>query len=269
MASPFPGMDPYLEDRNLWSGFHHALAEEIKALLNAQIGPKYYADVEVHTVFEEISIASSKTMYPDVGVFEPNLQPSATVQPTSGMSATNVLVSPAPVQRLISVNQTKLRSVRVYVTETEELVTSIELLSPYNKRGEGLREYRRKRAKIINSLVHLVEIDLLRGGQRPGREVNDPPLENIEYILLVNRSQDMNTQRLSEIWPVALNEVLPLLPIPLALPDPDAVLNVNVAIQSLYERSGYAWRIDYRKRVPPPSLRPAMAQWIEQLLTTK
>lgn len=267
MASPFPGMDPYLEDRSRWSGFHHSLAEEIKGALNAQIGPKYYAEVEIHTVFEEITVASSKTIYPDVGVFEPNVSSptssSATVTASSAGATTNAVIAPAPVQRLISAKQNKLRSVRVYVTETDELVTSIELLSPYNKRGKGLTEYRRKRSKLLNSLIHLVEIDLLRGGKRPGREVLNPPLENADYVLLVNRSQEGDNPRLSEIWPVALNEPLPLLPIPLSAPDTDAVLDLKAAIDALYTRSGYAWRIDYQQPVPPPKLRPAMAQWVE------
>ncbi|MBI4788179.1 MAG: DUF4058 family protein [Chloroflexi bacterium] len=53
MASPFPGMDPYLEGSDYWPGFHHALAEEIRGRLNARIGPKYYAEVNVLTVFED------------------------------------------------------------------------------------------------------------------------------------------------------------------------------------------------------------------------
>jgi hypothetical protein len=145
------------------------------------------------------------------------------------------------------------------------LVTSIELLSPYNKRfGEGLGEYRRKRLQILRSAVHLVEIDLLRGGTRPGREVDAPPLD-ADYILLVNRDRGGNV-RVSEIWPVALNEPLPVLPIPLLAPDPDVPLELNDAIRSVYGRAGYDWRIDYRQPVPPPALRPAMATWLGQHL---
>ena len=44
MESPFPGMDPYLEDPAIWRGFHHGLAEEIRARLNMSLEPKYYAD---------------------------------------------------------------------------------------------------------------------------------------------------------------------------------------------------------------------------------
>jgi len=262
MASPFPGMDPYLEDNRIWPGFHHSLADEIKAQLNARIGPKYYADVDVRTVFlEGVTIAVPRVMYPDVGVFEP-----ASREPVPGPAVAAITITPAPVQRLVAMDQTRLRTVQVYVTDTDELVTSIEILSPYNKRpGEGLGEYRRKRSELLRSAVHLVEIDLLRGGERPGREVSEPPLD-ADYVLLVNRHHPGDERRISEIWPVGLNEPLPILPIPLLSPDPDVALDLNAAIGSVYARTGYEWRIDYRRPVPPPELRPAMATWLKKTL---
>jgi hypothetical protein len=42
-------MDPYLEAPEIWHGFHHLLADEIIAQLNARLSPRYYADVEVRT----------------------------------------------------------------------------------------------------------------------------------------------------------------------------------------------------------------------------
>lgn len=47
------------------------------------------------------------------------------------------------------------------------LVTAIELLSPFNKRGQGRLEYLQKRDALLASPVHLIEIDLLREGRRP------------------------------------------------------------------------------------------------------
>ncbi len=261
MPSPFPGMDPYLEGRNIWAGFHHRLADELADRLNRHIGPKYYADVEVHTVVEDVSIATSKTVYPDVGVAEP--APSA---PPVGLAVAEAIISPAPIRRLVVAGQTKLRSVWVYVTETDELVTAIEILSPYNKRGEGLAAYRRKRSTLLNAPIHLVEIDLLRVGQRPGPEVDDPPLDEADYILLVNRNRDDDPRRISEIWPVQLSEALPALPVPLLAPDPDVGLDLNAAIRAVYARAGYDWRLQYDQSVPPPRLRPEMADWLEQHL---
>jgi len=44
MASPFPGMDPYIEAPEIWSDFHGRLAEEISAGLNEVLQP-HYVDV--------------------------------------------------------------------------------------------------------------------------------------------------------------------------------------------------------------------------------
>jgi hypothetical protein len=155
--------------------------------------------------------------------------------------------------------------VRIYSTEFGNLVTSIELLSPANKRpGPRLSQYQRKRKRLLQSPVHLVEIDLLRGGQRPGLEVQNPPLD-AEYVLLVNRAND-GELRTSEIWPAALNERLPIIPIPLLDPDPDAILDLRAALDQIYARAGYAWRIDYRQPAPPPELRPTMAAWLQKHL---
>lgn len=60
-------MDPYLEDGTIWPGFHHRLANEVADRLNAQIGLRYYADVEVHTLFQEVSIVVPRAVCPDVG----------------------------------------------------------------------------------------------------------------------------------------------------------------------------------------------------------
>lgn len=115
----------------------------------------------------------------------------------------------------------------------------------------------------MKSRVHLVEIDLLCGGQRPGEELNAKPLDT-DYILLVNRAREGRARRISDIWPVALNEPLPLIPVPLMPPDPDVPLNLRAAMDAVYERAAYTRRINYDKPVPPPELRPAMAEWLRQ-----
>lgn len=263
MKSPFPGMDPYLEDPQVWPGFHHALAEEIKAHLNEQIGPKYFADVEVRTVMQEVGAAASQVMYPDAAILA---QKPRIVRETAVVTPSPIPLPPAPVRRPVTLpTQTRLRAVQIFVTETAELITSIEILSPFNKQaGDGVEEYRRKRRRVLQADVHLVELDLLRGGQRPGAEVAYPPLA-ADYVLLVNRANS-GAERISDIWPVALSAALPTLPIPLAAPDADATLDLTAVLQSVYQRGGYAWRLDYRLPVPPPALTPEMAAWVAQLL---
>jgi hypothetical protein len=246
-------MDPYLEAPELWRGFHHSLADEIKAHLNMVLSPRYYADIEVRTVLEEVGVATSQTVYPDAAVLE--------TIPTAPSSATAVAIPAAPLQRFALLpEEHKLRTVQVRETTTDILVTAIEILSPVNKRGEGLYLYRAKRKSLLRTDVHLIELDFLRGGERPGWELKEPPLV-CEYIVLVNRAFGGDMRR-SEIWPVALDEPLPLCPVPLLPPDADVPLSLGEVLAQVYQRAAYARRIDYTSPVPPPPLRPAMQHWL-------
>jgi hypothetical protein len=249
-------MDPYLEGPEHWRSFHHLLADEIMAQLNRTLSERYYADVEVRTVLEEVSISTVHTILPDTGVLE--------VEPQTASGTAVTAIPAAPIQRLaMPLAQSRLRSVRVYTTAGHTLVTSLEILSPVNKRGAGLEAYRLKRDRMLRSPVHLIEIDLLRGMQRPGWEVCEPPIDT-DYILLVNRAR-MDRDRISDIWPVALNQPLPRLPVPLLHVDPDVALDLGGAVAVIYERAAYARRIDYDQPVPPPTLRPDMAAWLATL----
>ncbi len=256
MESPFPGMDPFLEDADHWRGFHNLLAAEILRRLNPLLVPKYYADIEVHEALEDVVIGRTHHIYPDVAVLE--RQPEEGSQQRQPVTATATVT--APLTRAIEVpEQFKLRAVRVYETTTNLLITTIEILSPANKNGEGFREYQRKRSRLLRSDIHLVEIDLLRGGTRPGREVVEPPLET-DYVIVVNRANDQRV-RTSEIWPVALNDELPTIPIPLTYPDADVLLDLAAVFKQIYADAYYGLRIDYAGAMPAPKLRPEMAQW--------
>ncbi len=256
MNSPFPGMDPYLEDRSIYPGFHHSLAEEIKGRLNARLGTRYYADVELRTVGEFVEIGEQHIIYPDVGVYESELPETMPAYEIGTAVALAPLTRPSR-----KASELKLRAVHIYLLGTNRLVTTIELLSPYNKRySDGLSEYKDKRARLLMSTVNFVEFDLLRGGERPGAEVADPAIDT-DYVLLVNRYRGLQ-DRFSEIWPIALNESLPLLPIPLLTPDPDVILDLNAALREIYQRGAYHKRIDYRQPLPHPPPRPLIAEWL-------
>jgi hypothetical protein len=41
MPSPFPGMNPYLEQPTVWEDFHMAFATEIRESLAAQVRPHF------------------------------------------------------------------------------------------------------------------------------------------------------------------------------------------------------------------------------------
>jgi hypothetical protein len=150
--------------------------------------------------------------------------------------------------------------IEIYEADPEvRLVTCIEMLSPSNKRRgtEGWEQYLRKRNALLLGSANLVEIDLLRGGQRmPMAE----PWPKSPYYLLLGRQSRVPYCR---VWPVHYRQPLSEIPVPLASPDPDVSLNLQPLIEAVYERSRYARRIDYARPLTPP-LPPEDTAWLEQ-----
>ena len=257
MKSPFPGMDPYLEQPFIFPGFHHSLAVEIKRQLNPQLGSKYFADLEITITIKDGHDGNQYNVIPDTAVME--RIPTA---PMVDVSPSTITIARPTVQKQILMPaQRKLFSVQIRAVATRELITSVEILSPINKRGRGFREYELKRERILFSHVNLVEVDFLRGGQRPALEL-DPLEDDKDYVLLVNRADLF--QRQSDIWTIGLDEPVPTIPIPLLPSDPDVPLDLNSAIQEVYQSSSYQYRLDYSSPVPSPRLRPEMAAWVAE-----
>lgn len=140
-----------------------------------------------------------------------------------------------------------------------ELVTVLELLSPAaNKRpGPDREQYLGKRAQLLQSSAHLVEIDLLRGGPRL------PLLQAPEsdYCILLSRAEYRPNV---DLWPIALGDPLPTIPVPLKSPDPDASLNLKHALDQVYDAARYVNYI-YRGQ-PTPRLTAAEAAWADSIL---
>ena len=126
MPSPFPGMDPYIEDPEIWGDFHSDLAAEIRAELNKLLQPRYVARLIPRVTYEIVEIAERHSIRPDVGVWQP--------QPPSGEVAGAVATLTAPVESMIPMElPLRLYTVEVHETGTLRLVTAIEILSPVNK----------------------------------------------------------------------------------------------------------------------------------------
>lgn len=125
MSTPFSGMEPYLEHRNIWPDFHHSLAYEIRAQLAPRLRPRYFAAVEVQVTYDQVTITLPERIKPDVSVMQLREAPSPYT----------VAIPPAPV-----IGQTVLEEeINLFRVEIREvgigrLVTSIEILAPVNKR---------------------------------------------------------------------------------------------------------------------------------------
>lgn len=163
MPSPFPGMDPYIESPLLWSDFHNNLASEMQMRLNQYIQPRYFARLTPYVTYESVDIGQTYRVIPDVGISQPQPPPESSVTATA-------TITPPLVESLVPLEMPlRLHRVEIRATETQQLVTVIEILSPVNKRPshQAYLAYQRKRRDILHSEVHLIEIDLLRGGERP------------------------------------------------------------------------------------------------------
>jgi hypothetical protein len=110
--------------------------------------------------------------------------------------------------------------------------------------------------------VNLVEVDLLRGGQR--MPMLDPWPAS-PYTLLVAPA---TMTELCRGWPVYLQRPLPPIPVPLAKPDPDISLALQPMIEAIYLRSRYGRSIDYTKPLAPP-LSPEETAWLKQQLRAR
>jgi hypothetical protein len=69
MPSPFPGMDPYLEEPDLWSDFHGGMIYAIRAAITRLLPPGYVARVLrytmrcIHIVDNEDRIVTALEMF--------------------------------------------------------------------------------------------------------------------------------------------------------------------------------------------------------------
>jgi hypothetical protein len=255
MPSPFPGMDPYLEGY-LWVDVHNALASKIRQQLAPKIQPGYTVRLEIYLVQDTAPESEIGILYPDVEVLRQTSVPRGT-QPTE---QGNLLVTPAPLTLpLIPPIEVRIVTVEIRDAASNTLVTSLEILSPVNKREPGLTPYRQKRQRLYNATVHLVEIDLLRRGTRP---FDHPRLPAVPYLVTLTRAQAQAV----EVWPIGLQDPLPILPIPLRSPDADVPLDLGSALCEIYDEAFYNLSIDYRQAPPKPTFSQADLAWMDTLL---
>lgn len=256
MPSPFPGMDPYIENPEVWSDFHGRLPEQISAELNAVVQPRYVARLTPRVTYDVVEISQRRSVRPDVGVWQPRC-------PAGQTGEGGIAIAEAPAESLIPMEvPLELYTVEVLEVDTLRLVTAIEILSPVNKRPghEAYYDYQHKRRRIWRSTAHLMEIDLLRGGTRPPLEAPVPPAP---YYVTLSRE---NRRPHVEVWPIQLADPLPTLPVPLLEPDPDVPLDLGKAVAAVYERGGYTVLIDYHQPPPSPPLSDADAVWLDDYL---
>ncbi len=253
MHSPFPGMDPYLERPDLWGGIHARLIAVLGEMLARQVAPRFFVDSEDSVYVLGLDDPARPLGRPDLCLAEAAGASGAgrLSQSRGQIAAPTVLDVPASLE---------IRAPHLNVVDTadRQVVTTIELLSPFNKvaNSSGRRDFLRRREHILNSHTHWLEIDLLRAGTRP------PGIpERGDYDAALHRAGSLD--RL-EAWFVALREPLPTVAVPLRSPFADVPLDLQEAVETVYDRYRYETAIDYAGAPSPPSLSEADASWTDE-----
>lgn len=258
MPSPFPGMDPYLENPELWPDVHSTLINEIRNALNPRLRPRYVARVEMRVyVSDEDDPARDAWRVPDARIDRTTKRKSPkTTKRVKTLAIAEPLTIPFLVEDEIQEAFLEIREV-----ESKETVTFIEVLSPSNKiRGSAGRDsFLTKRRQILASKVHWVEIDFLRDGV--------PSLDRLaivssDYRIVVSRGENYRRAR---FWPVSVRQKLPIIAIPLCGNDPDVPLDLGAVLRIAYENAAYDASTDYRCDPVPPLPRED-ATWAAKLL---
>ena len=268
MPSPFPGMDPFIEVNPRWEGFHawfvRKLAEQ--SLPKAR---ELGCWIEVgRTVYQKEPSGEA------VLIGEPD-ETLAVDAPSRGWSAATLresyvaLAEPKAVREVVLDPASVERIKQDYLVVRElgrftRVLAVVELLSPANKEGTYVPRYREKRRKWLASHAHFMEIDLLRGGENPSRQLF-PELSPTAYFIFVARKTPLG--RNEEGYPLRLQDPLPTIGLPLGPPRPDLPLDLASAFRSAFDLSIRPGSIDYgQESVPDPPLNESDAAWIEQII---
>jgi Protein of unknown function (DUF4058) len=255
----FPGMDPYLEEPQIWPGVHTSLVVYLADFLQPLLRPRYIAAVE-ERVFVE---GPNREIISDTWLRRRKAEP--------GWAA--VLDADGPV--VVRVPELEIHESYVAILDRQSgqnVVTVIEVVSPANMfAGPGRESYLTKQREVLSSQTHLIEIDLLRTGQHvlAVPEWVARGQGNYDYLISVNRAQGVRD--LYELYLCSLQRRLPRVRVPLADGDLDVPLDLQAVLSQTYEAGSYRDRLNYASACKPP-LSPDAQQWAShqiQMATAK
>ena len=264
MPSPFPGMDPFLEHPRFFPSVRGGMHAYIREALQPRLPAPYFADFNERVWVE----TSARNVEPDTTVIHGGVDAG---QSEEGGVALATRTRTHPLVFKVTDDERTEMFVEIRTRlgdEGERLVTVIEVLSPTNKTpGEKGRDlYLQKQREILASPVHLVEIDLLRGGEH----TTPMSLERLhwkagafDYHVSVHRFDQPD---LFFIYPWKLEEPLPEIAVPLLPGDGDVLLDLQPVFTRCYDTGPYRRRVRYDPARLVPPLSAERVTWVRQVL---
>ncbi len=253
-------MDPYLE--RYWEDVHHRLIQYSCDSLQPRLPEDLWARVE-ERVFVETDSERIRSIVPDAHVSRiyPLSRPSPDFLKEGGGAVAEPVVFEVqePLVTEGSISICERRGGRV--------VTVIEFLSIANKSaGVGQQKYAEKQQQVLRSDASLVEIDLVRAGQRvlalPEHAI--PPQLRGDYMACISPGWQRNRR---ELYPMPVRQRLPLLPIPLRQSESRLSLDLQAVLDRAYLTGRYD-RLDYGAELNP-ALSAEDDAWAKTLLSLR
>ncbi|GAA6614885.1 DUF4058 family protein [Scytonema sp. NUACC26] len=253
MPSPFPGMNPYLENPELWPEVHHRLISAIANAIESNLSQDYWVAIEkrVYTSVPEDAVLVG---IPDASVVSKSSSRQSTTTLTTASDSSITVMLPIPEE--IRESYLEIRDIA-----TGAVITAIEVLSPTNKRpGKGRDTYEKKRNAVLESATHLVEIDLLREGT-PMEMVGNVPQSH--YRILVSRAPQRPR---AQLYGFNLQQTIPTFPLPLKPKEAELSVDLQSLLLQIYNQARYDLAIDYHQD-PIPPLQEADRIWANELFS--
>lgn len=243
-------MNPYLEQSELWSEFHSRMIVAIADALDDVLSREYRVAVEKRVYLAQNDDAVL------IGI--PDVTVTGAERPSIMSVSTAAVAQPLTVEVPL-LEEVQERYLEIREGATGKVITTIELLSPKNKRaGEGRDAYLKKRRHVLGSAAHLVEIDLLRSGQPM------PVIGGVEsyYRILTSRS-DLRPK--AQLYAFNLRQPIPPFAVPLRLDEPEPTIDLQPLLHRVYDRARFELAIDMG-RPPNPMLNSEDWQWLQAIV---
>ena len=255
MPSPFPGIDPWLEDPEVFPDLHDSLTQRMKDAINAGLPPGYVA-----TTRNRVWVDPELRREPDVALYGRKHPPEV-----GGGTAT--LPGMVVIGRRRESDPVEEPYLEILSNKGKRLVTAVEVISLSNKKAgrEGRKAYRDKQDEYILDGVNLVEIDLLRRGPH----VSAVPLSRLrhrlgafDYHVSVILAGDRPTEHAAGL---RLPDRLPAIGIPLDVGVPPVVIDLQPLMDDAYDRAKWTELFSYTEP-PDPPLTPEQQAWADAIL---
>jgi hypothetical protein len=254
-------MDPYIEDQGRWADFHGRLITYCCDAISERLPGDYVAQMGEGLRVVTWREGRERTMRPDVAVVRGDRLGDPR-RPEAGAAVATLeevdTLEPVEIPFAAAVDEVRDTWVEIRRLPGERLVTAIEVLSPTNKGSSGLDDYLRKRLRLWNERVNLVEIDLLVAGRRMPMAGPLPPGDCYAVVLRAAKPE------LADVFAWSIRRPLPTIPVPLEPPDADVAVDLAALVATAYERGRYGRLIDYARPLDLP-LRPEDRDWAVQV----